>query len=39
MSLIYHRHKTIDSINSWARNEDMFPVGYGQIYRVELSFK
>jgi hypothetical protein len=39
--LIYHRHKPIDRINlfgsQWRRN--VFPVRYGQTYRVELSFK
>jgi hypothetical protein len=39
--LIYHRHKHIDSINllgSW-RRRNVFPVRYGQTYRVELSVK
>jgi hypothetical protein len=39
--LIYHRHKPIDIINlsvSYRRRE-VFPVRYGQTYRVELSFK
>jgi hypothetical protein len=39
--LIYHRHKPIDTINllgSW-RRRSVFPVRYGQTYRVELSFK
>jgi hypothetical protein len=38
--LIYRRHKPIDSINplgsEWRHN--VFPVRYGQTYRVELSF-
>jgi hypothetical protein len=38
--LIYHRHKPIDSINLLDRRGDnVFPVRYGQTYRVELSFK
>jgi hypothetical protein len=39
--LIYHRHKPIYSINllgSWQRR-NVFPVRYGQTYRVELSFE
>jgi hypothetical protein len=36
--LIYHHHKPIDSINllglQWRCN--VFPVRYGQTYRVEL---
>jgi hypothetical protein len=39
--LIYHHPKPIDSINllgSW-RRRNVFPVSYGQTYRVELSFK
>jgi hypothetical protein len=39
--LIYHRHKPIDSINLldsyWRRN--VFPVRYGQTYRINISFK
>jgi hypothetical protein len=39
--LVYHRHKLIDSINllglQWRR--DVFPVRYGQTYRVELGLK
>jgi hypothetical protein len=41
VTLIYHRHKPIDSINmlgSW-RRRNVFPVRYGQTYRVETSFK
>jgi hypothetical protein len=37
--LTYHRHKPIDSINllgSW-RRRNVFPVKYGQTYRIELS--
>jgi hypothetical protein len=39
--LIYHRHKSIDSINLLGsyRRHNVFPVKYRQIYRVELSFK
>jgi hypothetical protein len=39
--LIYHRHKPIDSINllGLQRRRNVFPVKYGQTYRVELSFK
>jgi hypothetical protein len=39
--LIYHRHKPIDSINllDSQRRRNVFPVRYGQSYRVELSFK
>jgi hypothetical protein len=39
--LIYHRYKPIDSINLLGseRKRNMFPVRYGQTYRVELSFK
>jgi hypothetical protein len=39
--LIYHRHKPIDSFNllgSWWRYH-VFPVRYGETYRVELNFK
>jgi hypothetical protein len=39
--LIYLRHKPIDNINllvSW-RRRIVFPVRYGQTYRVEMSFK
>jgi hypothetical protein len=37
----YHRHKPIDSINQLGskRRRNVFPVRYGQTYRVELSFK
>jgi hypothetical protein len=39
--LICHRHKSIDSINllGSSRRRYVFPVRYGQTYRVELSFK
>jgi hypothetical protein len=39
--LIYHRHKPINSINLFGsyRGRNVFPVRYGQTYRVELSFK
>jgi hypothetical protein len=39
--LIYRRHKPIDSINLLGseRRHNVFPVRYGQTYRVELSFK
>jgi hypothetical protein len=39
--LIYHRHKPIDSITMLGsyRRRNVFPVRYGQTYRVELSFK
>jgi hypothetical protein len=39
--LIYHRHKPIYSINVLGsqRRRNLFPVRYGQTYRVELSFK
>jgi hypothetical protein len=39
--LIYHRHNPIDSINLLGseRRRYVFPVRYGQTYRVELSFK
>jgi hypothetical protein len=39
--LIYHRHKPIDSINMLGslRRRNVFPVRYGETYRVELSFK
>jgi hypothetical protein len=39
--LIYHRHKPTDSINLLGslRRLNVFPVRYGQTYRVELSFK
>jgi hypothetical protein len=39
--LIYHRHNSIDSINLlglW-RKHNVFPVRYGQTYRVELGLK
>jgi hypothetical protein len=38
--LLYHRHKPIDIINlfSW-RKRNVFPVRYGQTYRVEPSFQ
>jgi hypothetical protein len=37
--LIYHRHKPIDSINLLGslQRRNVFPVRYGQTYRVELS--
>jgi hypothetical protein len=37
--LIYHGHKPIDSMNllSSLRRRNMFPVTYGQTYRVEFS--
>jgi hypothetical protein len=38
---MYHCHKPIDSINllgSW-RRRSVFPVKYGETYRVELSFE
>jgi hypothetical protein len=41
VTLIYHRYRLTDSINllgSW-RRRNVFPVRYGQCYRVELSFK
>jgi hypothetical protein len=36
--LINHRHKPIDSINLLVsyRRRNVFPVRYGQTYRVEL---
>jgi hypothetical protein len=39
--LIYLRHKHRNSINLLGslRKRDVFPVRYGQTYRVELSFK
>jgi hypothetical protein len=39
--LIYHCHKPVDNINllSSYRILNVFPVRYGQTYRVELSFK
>jgi hypothetical protein len=39
--LIYHRHKPIDSINLLGseRRCNVFPVRYGQTYRIELGFK
>jgi hypothetical protein len=39
--LIYHRHKPIDKINLLGsqRRRNVFPVWYGQTYRVELSIK
>jgi hypothetical protein len=38
--LIYHRQKPIYIINLWAHSGDvMFPVRYGNTYRIELSFK
>jgi hypothetical protein len=39
--LIYHRHKPIDSINllGLQRRRNVFPVRFGQTYRVKLSFK
>jgi hypothetical protein len=39
--LIYHRHKPIDSINllGLKQRRNVFPVRYGQTYRVELRFK
>jgi hypothetical protein len=39
--LIYHRHKPIDSNNllDSQQRSNVFPVRYGQTYRVELSFK
>jgi hypothetical protein len=39
--LIYHRHKPVDSINLLGsqRRRNVFPMGYGQTYRIELSFK
>jgi hypothetical protein len=38
--LIYHRHKPIDNINvlGLQRRRIVFPVRYGQTYRVELEF-
>jgi hypothetical protein len=37
--LIHHPHKPIDSINLLGseRRRTVFPVRYGQTYRVELS--
>jgi hypothetical protein len=39
--LIYHRHKPIDIISLLGsqRKRNVFPVRYGQTYRIELSFK
>jgi hypothetical protein len=39
--LIYYRHKPIGSINLLGsyRRRKVFPVRYGQAYRVEMSFK
>jgi hypothetical protein len=39
--LIYHRHKPVNNINllGSSRRRNVFPVRYGQMYRVELSFK
>jgi hypothetical protein len=39
--LIYHRRKPIDSINllGLQHRHKVFPVRYGQTYRVELNFK
>jgi hypothetical protein len=37
--LMYHRHTPIDSINLLGsyRRRNVFPVKYGQTYRVELT--
>jgi hypothetical protein len=39
--IIYHGHKSIDSINllDSYRRHNVFTVRYRQTYRVELSFK
>jgi hypothetical protein len=39
--LMYHHHKPIDSINLLGSQlrRNVFPVRYGQIYRLKLSFK
>jgi hypothetical protein len=39
--LIYYSHKPIDNINLLGsqRGGNVFPVTYGQTYRVGLSFK
>jgi hypothetical protein len=39
--LLYHRHKPIDIINllGLKRRRNVFPVKYGQTYRVEMGFK
>jgi hypothetical protein len=39
--LIYRRHKPRDSINLLGsyRRRNVFPVRYGQTYRVDMSFK
>jgi hypothetical protein len=39
--LIYHRHKSIDSINllGLQRRRNVFPGRFGQTYRLELSLK
>jgi hypothetical protein len=39
--IIYHHHKPINSINLMGsqRGRNMFPVRYGQTYKVDLSFK
>jgi hypothetical protein len=39
--LTYHRHKPINSVNLLGseRKRNVFPVRYGQTYRVDLSFK
>jgi hypothetical protein len=36
--LIYHRHKPIDSVNllGLERRRNVFPMRYGQTYRVEF---
>jgi hypothetical protein len=39
--LVCHRHEPIDNINlsGSLRRRNVFPVRYGQTYRVESSFK
>jgi hypothetical protein len=39
--LIYHRHKHIDRINLFGskRRRNVFPVRYGQTYRVDLKLR
>jgi hypothetical protein len=39
--LIYHHHKPTDNINMFDsyRRRNVFPLKYGQTYRVQLSFK
>jgi hypothetical protein len=41
VTLIYHRHKSVDSFNLLGsqRSRNMFPQRHGQTHKVELSFK